>query len=45
MVGNFAADLHGLAISVTQCADVTVCGNLPAEHLPSSYSDTSLTTE
>lgn len=33
-MGNLAIDPHGEPISVTQCADVVICGNLPADLLP-----------
>ena len=36
VVGNLAVDPHGEPISVTQCADVMICGNLPADLLRSN---------
>jgi hypothetical protein len=38
-VGNLAVNPKGKPISVTQCANIVICGNLPADPLPSDVPD------
>lgn len=39
LVGNLAIEPNGDAISVGQCKNVVLCGNLPAEKIPSDAPD------